>query len=261
MSASDLALRDLRDFAVECVWEAGKIALRYYQSRIEIETKPDFSPVTIADRETERALRQWIAARFPGHAVLGEEYGEQGAAAASHRWIIDPIDGTKTFVRGVPMFGVLLGLERDGRAVAGAVAFPALGEVVAAAEGEGCQWNGRRARVSETARLGEALLLYTDAAHFPAEGRERPFERLRKATRLQRSWGDCYGHCLVATGRAEIMLDASIKPWDCAPLLPILREAGGSYTNWRGEATIHGPDAVSCNAALSGDVIAILREL
>lgn len=250
MAATDLSLRQLLDFALDAVWEAGKVTLQYFQSRIEVETKKDQSPVTAADRGTELLLRERVAGLFPDHAIIGEEYGRQGPESASHRWIIDPIDGTKSFIRGVPFYGVMLGLEREGRPVLGAISFPALDEIVGAAEGQGTTWNGRRVRASSCDSLDKALLLCTDYAHFPGAGKQEAFERLCGATALQRTWGDCYGHCLVATGRAELMLDATISVWDCAALLPILREAGGTFTDWAGNPTIHGPDALSTNGVL-----------
>ncbi len=258
MAVTDLSLRRLLDFALDTVWEAGKITLRYFQGRIEVETKSDLTPVTIADRATEQFLRDHIRQAFPDHAVIGEEFGPQGPSSASHRWIIDPIDGTKSFVRGVPLYGVMLGLEREGRPVLGTVSFPALDEIVAAAEGEGTAWNGRRVRVSSRSSLSEALLLCTDYSHFPDAGKQAAFERLCEATALQRTWGDCYGHCLVATGRAELMLDATISVWDCAALMPILREAGGTFTDWKGNSTIHGPDALSTNGHLFEAVMALV---
>lgn len=259
MTPSDRSLSDLFNFALDTVWEAGKITLQHFQTRIEVETKNDRSPVTIADRKTEQFLRERIASTFPGHAVVGEEYGAGGPETASHRWIIDPIDGTKSFIRGVPFYGTMLGLERDGEAVVGAIAFPALGEVVGGAEGHGTTLNGRRVRVSPCDSLSKALLLCTDYAHYPRAGKQEAFERLCAATALQRTWGDCYGHCLVATGRAELMLDAGMHVWDCAALLPILRGAGGTFTDWTGVSTIHGPDAISSNGVLLDSILKTIR--
>src|SRR5512145_2356203 len=141
-------LRDLRDFAADLAWQAGKVTLRYFQTGLTPDLKADQSPVTVADRATERLMRELIEARYPGHSILGEEEGET-RPGASYRWILDPIDGTKSFVRGVPLYAVLVGLERDGVMVAGAINVPAMGEIVVAAQGEGCTWNGRRAHVSD----------------------------------------------------------------------------------------------------------------
>jgi histidinol phosphatase-like enzyme (inositol monophosphatase family) len=245
----DPSLTDLLDFAQELAWQAGRLTLSYFGTGVTPELKADQSPVTIADRQAEQRLRALIQARFPEHGMLGEEYGEHNPGAR-YRWILDPIDGTKSFVQGVPLYGVLIGLERDGQAVLGVCYLPALNEMVAAAQGHGCTLNGRRAQVSSVAQLDQAVLLCSDAESFAAEGRAASFDALRRRVRFTRSWGDCYGHILVATGRAEIMLDPIMNAWDCAPLLPILQEAGGTFTDWRGTPTIHGGSAISTNGLL-----------
>ena len=148
----------------------------------------------------------------------------------------------------------------DGEVVLGVANFPSLGELVSAGRGMGCWWNGRRATVSMVDDLGEALLLYTDGAAFEPHGREGAFRRLLAATRMHRSWGDCYGHILVATGRAEVMLDPVMNVWDCAALLPILQEAGGTFTDWEGRPTIRGGNAISTNRRLFEQVMRIVRE-
>lgn len=249
-------MREFMEFAVEAAWLAGKITLEYFQTPLRPELKADASPVTIADRRAEEAIREAISARYPDHAVLGEEYGETGPAGATYRWVLDPIDGTLSFVRGVPLYGVMVALERDGRSVVGVVGFPALGEIVYAAEGEGCYWNGRRARVSTVDRLEDALVLATDTRAMATFDRGEAYERLAAGSKMQRTWGDCYGHALVATGRAEVMLDPIMSVWDCAALLPILGEAGGTFTTWSGEATHTGGEAVSTNGALFERVMA-----
>src|SRR5205823_377637 len=154
----------------------------------------------------------------------------------------------KSFIHGVPMYGVLVGVEVKGRMSVGAVYLPASDELVLAADGLGCTINGRRARVSDVAKLEDATLLVTSATTLTA--RSDAFEKLAAKVKLNRGWGDCYGYIMVATGRAEIMLDASIHPWDCAPLVPILREAGGRFSTWTGEETIYGKDGVGTNGAL-----------
>src|ERR1700730_14855436 len=154
-------LRDLLDFAVDAAWQAGKITLEDFQTGLDILNKADNSPVTVADRRSEERIRELIVSRFPEHGIIGEEYGEE-RAGSDHRWIIDPIDGTRSFVRGVGFYGVLLGLEISGKCVLGVANFPALGEIVYAAKDLGCYWNGRRASVSKVSRLEDALLLTTD---------------------------------------------------------------------------------------------------
>ena len=253
------SLQDLREFAAELAWQAGKLTLRYFQTDFTTEYKEDQSPVTIADRGAERLIRELIEARYPSHSILGEEEGETRPGAA-FRWIIDPIDGTKTFVRGVPMYAVLVGLERAGDVVVGAINIPAMGELLHAARGEGCSWNGRRARVSNVALLGDGLLLATDAESMRRHGRDAAYRRMVAASKLQRSWGDAYGYVLVATGRAEVMLDPIVSVWDLAALLPVVTEAGGSFTDWSGEQTIHAGEAIATNGLVYQQLMALVGE-
>lgn len=251
-------LRDLLDFAVEVAWRAGRITLAHYQTGVAVETKADASPVTIADREAERLARDLIEARFPEDGIVGEEFGET-RPGGWRRWILDPIDGTRSFVRGVPLYGVLIALEDRGEAVLGVLHFPVLAETVYAARGVGCWWNGRRARVSDIARLEDAVVLTTDAERFEAQGRSGGWDRLRRGAQIARTWGDCYGHALVATGRAEAMVDPVLAPWDAAALQPVVEEAGGVFTDWNGRATHLGGQGVSTNGALAGDVRTLLQ--
>ncbi len=249
---------DLLEFAVEVAWRAGRSALAHYQTGIAAESKPDATPVTAADRAAERLVRELIETRFPHDGIIGEEYGTVRGDAA-RRWIVDPIDGTRSFVRGVPFFGCLLALEERGEPMIGVMYFPALEETVYAARGEGAWWNGRRALVSDTTSLDDALLLTTDVAHIEQHGYGDGFRRLQSRAGLFRTWGDCYGHALVATGRAEIMLDPVMSVWDAAALKPIVDEAGGVFTSWSGAATHTGGSAVSTNAALARDVAGLLQ--
>ena len=252
-----LPLDEYLAFALQVAVDAGRVALEHYQTGVAVELKADASPVTRADRGAEQVIRQAIARRYPDHAVVGEEYGADGRASA-FRWIVDPIDGTKSFIRGVPLFGVLVALEIDGRAEVGVCHMPALGETVAAATGLGCTWNGRTARVSTVDALGDATVVYSDGRMLSRRLGPR-WSRWETEAGLLRSWGDCYGHCLVATGRADVMLDPVMNAWDCAALLPIVREAGGRFSDWTGVERIDGGDAVSTNAALSAHVLELLR--
>lgn len=251
------SIRTFLDFAIDAAWQAGRLALGHFQCGIVAERKADLSPVTPADRGAEELLRKLIGSRFPDHAILGEELGTADKDSA-YRWILDPIDGTRSFVRGVPLWGVLVGLELSGEMVVGVANFPALGEMVAAGSGEGCRWNGRTARVSSVSRLEEALLVFSDSRTL-AERLPHAWPRFLGMTELQRGWSDCYSHCLVATGRAEIALDPSMSPWDCAALLPILREAGGTCGDFTGRATIEGGNALSTNDRLLEASLEILR--
>ncbi len=254
----DESLQTLLDFATDAAWQAGKITLSYFGTRIVPELKSDQTPVTVADRQAEVHLRKLIDRRFPDHAILGEEYGETNSGAR-YRWIVDPIDGTKSFVQGVPLYGVLIGLERDGAPLLGVCYLPALDEMVGAGKGLGCTLNGRRVTVSAVGEMSQAVFLSSDVASFSERGSRDVYHTLERITRFSRTWGDCYGHMLVATGRAEMMLDPVMNVWDCAALLPILEEAGGTFTDWNGKATIHGPDAVSTNGLLLERVLEVTR--
>lgn len=242
-----IALADLAAVAVEAAYLAGRRTLAYFNTGVAVETKSDQTPVTCADREAEEIIRQRIARTYPDHAILGEEQGGTGAGG-DYRWIIDPIDGTKSFIHGVPLYGVLIGVEVRGAAAAGVIYMPALDEMVWAADGLGCWWNGRRARVSEVSKLEEATLLTSSAV--TCQARSDAFDQLAAKVKLTRTWGDCYGYLLVATGRAEIMIDPKLNPWDVAPMPPILREAGGGFMDWSGESSIHAGDGAAANGAL-----------
>ncbi len=251
-------LKHLLDFAVRLAREAGEITFRYFKGSFVAERKADNSFVTIADREAETNLRANIERSFPDDGILGEEEGEK-MGTTGRRWIIDPVDGTYSFVHGVPLYAVLIGLEIDGQSMLGVVNLPALNELVHAARGLGCFWNSEPARVSSTKSLGEALLLATDFGTCEQYGFGRAAGTLQQQVSARRTWGDAYGHVLVATGRAEIMLDPIMNVWDCAALLPILEEAGGSFTDWRGNRTIHGGNAISTNGLLFDDVMETIR--
>lgn len=236
--------------AAELAKLAGDVALSHYRANVAVETKGDGSPVTIADRAAERAARDWLAARFPRDGVLGEEFGETGRGAR-RRWVLDPIDGTKTFVRGVPLWGTLVALTEGETVLAGAAYFPAVDEMLAAAPGEGCWWNGARCRVSGVSHLGQATCLATDERMDGRVERQAAWHRLVEQVAVSRTWGDCYGYLLVATGRAEVMVDPVMNAWDACALQPIIEEAGGVFTDWRGRATAFGGDSIATNAALS----------
>ncbi|MSS72764.1 MAG: histidinol-phosphatase [Candidatus Latescibacteria bacterium] len=252
-------LRDLLDFATEIAWQAGRITLRYYQTGVGVEAKADDSPVTIADREAENLLRDLIRRHFPDDGIVGEEWGEI-AGRSGRRWIVDPIDGTKSFIHGVPIYAVLIGLEIGEECVVGAASFPALNEMVCAAKGMGCFWNGRRASVSGVSRLSDALLLTTDFRSVYEHDYGPGYDRVVAASKLQRGWGDAYGHALVATGRAEVMLDPIMEVWDCAALVPIVLEAGGTFTDWKGNTTARGRSAISTNGKVYEEVMGLLAQ-
>ncbi|MCA8983651.1 MAG: inositol monophosphatase family protein [Planctomycetaceae bacterium] len=258
------------EFALEAASQARELILGYYQNRdLAIDSKHDSTPVTEADRGAELLIRRLLDQDFPEDGVLGEEFPEK-PGKNRFRWILDPIDGTKSFVHGVPLFGCLIGLEEvdeheERRCVAGVCGFPALDEVVYAAKGSGAWWKIRDnapipARVSQVDRLEEACFCTTNAARWEALGLSRPYNELSTRVKLTRGWGDCFGHMLVATGRAEIMVDPVLSAWDAAALLPILEEAGGHFIDRQGRATIYSQNGISVNGNLKEELLRILRQ-
>jgi len=247
------------EFTIETVRLAGELTFEYFQTDLKPDIKANDSPVTVADRKAEELIRARIEKTYPDHAIVGEEFGENGKTGASHCWFIDPIDGTKSFMRGVPLYAILLGLEIEGRVEIGAAYFPALDEMVAAASGLGCWWNGRRAHVSKVSKLQEAVVTFTTETYFPVHHRKDSLDRIKQATYFDAGWGDAYGHMLVATGRAEIMLDPIMNAWDCGPFPPILREAGGFFGDWQGKETIHAQEAISTSQVLLPKLLSIIH--
>jgi histidinol-phosphatase len=258
-------LQSRLDFALRVSREASELILRYYQHpELAVERKADESPVTAADRGAEELIRARIAIEFPDDGVLGEEFPEK-PGTSGYRWILDPVDGTKSFVHGVPLFGTLIGVEYERKCVVGVCRFPALDEVVYAASGQGAWWQQgteppRRAQVSSVAKLEDALFCQTNFLRWETVGRWKAMLELLRQVGLARGWGDCYGHVLVATGRAEIMVDPSLNPWDAAALVPILTEAGGCFIDWTGETTIYSGNGISVVPALKDQVLEILNQ-
>lgn len=247
----------LMEAAEQVARKSGDLALAFFRKGVAVDFKGDGSPVTEADRASEKTAREWIEAHFPEDGILGEEFGET-RTGAKRRWILDPIDGTKTFIRGVPLWGTLVALAEGERILAGAAYFPAVGDVLVAAPGAGCFWNGKRTRVSTEADLSRALVLATDERfqEFPERGRR--WRELTARASVARTWGDCYGYLLLATGRAEVMVDEVLSPWDAAAIQPIVEEAGGVFTDWTGTRTSFGGSAIATNAALSRPVREVL---
>jgi myo-inositol-1(or 4)-monophosphatase len=259
MSRNDLS--KYLDFTTETAYLAGKLTLQYFQRHMHTDFKADTSPVTTADYKSEELIRSRIEGRFPGHEVVGEELGRNANPGASHRWIIDPIDGTKSFMRGVPLYAILIALEIDGNIEVGAAYFPALDEMIAAATSLGCWWNGRPARVSTVSKLKRGIVTCTSTQNFLKYGRLQEWKHFLKTCYFQAGWGDAYGYLLVATGRAELMLDPDMNFWDCAPFPPILREAGGYFGDWQGQATIYGEEALATSQILLPEVLGAIQQI
>ncbi len=246
-------------FARQLAQRAGNITLEHYNKGIRHDLKADETPVTAADRATEQFIRGEIEKIYPTHAIVGEEYGEKAGAGNPFRWVIDPIDGTKSFIRGVPFYSVLIALEIEGVSRVGAVCFPALNEVLSAADGLGCWWNDKRAHVSDVSEWKQAVFVYTSWSGFRTRKRLDLFERLHKECFYGRGWGDAYGIAMVATGRAEVQLEPVVSIWDVAPFPPIFREAGGFFGSWTGEEGHTHGEGFACNAALKDKVLELIR--
>jgi histidinol-phosphatase len=245
---------------IEMVQAAGNITLQYYRTtRYHVERKADRSPVTEADREAEAYIRAAVTERFPVDSILGEEFGESGLPS-EYRWIVDPIDGTKSFIAGVPLYSTLLGLQRNDEMIAGAILIPALDEIAVAAKGLGA-WtrSGRapwqRCQVSRCSEIADAVFVTSQVDSFDSHQAKHCFETLQKDCWLTRTWGDAYGYLLVATGRADVMVDPIVNPWDVGAIQPILEEAGGGFSDWRGNPTIFSKNAVGTNGRLHAKVL------
>ncbi|HUN21635.1 MAG TPA: inositol monophosphatase family protein [Anaerolineales bacterium] len=244
------------DFARQIAQSAGDITLQYFQSGVQPNWKADQTPVTIADKQSELHLRQQIETRFPRHGILGEEQGEKPYHPQEPiRWILDPIDGTRAFSRGVVLYGVLVAVEMEGQVVAGVAHFPAIRETIYAGRGMGCWWNGQRAQVSSVDKMEDALLLFGDINAFGRLGRAAEWERLQRGVQYRAGWADAYGQMLIASGRAEISLEPYMEAWDAGPFPVILDEAGGRFGDFQGHSNIYAGESVTSNAALWDEVL------
>ena len=244
--------------AIEAARAAGEIALHYFRTNLTVETKADRTPVTRADRECEAKIVECLSARFPDHGFLGEELGERPGGSHA-RWIIDPIDGTKNFIRGLPFFATLIALEEEGEVTTGVMYAPALNDLLYARSGQGAFANGQQVRVSEVADLREAMLIHGGLKDLKVRPCWQPFLRLVDATSRQRGFGDALGHSLVICGQAEVALEPEIKPWDVAATKLIVTEAGGRYSDFAGTPSIYSGSAVVSNGRIHSAVINILQ--
>jgi histidinol-phosphatase len=242
--------------AVEAARAAGEIAMKYYRGGFEVTIKPDQTPVTQADREAERAITRILGRAFPEHGFLGEEFGASGSERT--RWIIDPIDGTKNFVRGIPFWAVLIGLEEDGEITTGVVFNPVTDELFTARRGEGAHLNGERLSVSGRDSLKDAAVLHSGLRLLREAGHWDGFVRLLDASGRTRGFGDYYGYGLVAAGKAEVYVEVDLKPWDIAPVKILVEEAGGRLTDFSGRPTIYNGTVVATNGRLHAETLRLL---
>ena len=244
------------DAVTEAARAAGEIALKYYRSGFDVTIKPDLTPVTQADREAEQVIVEILRRAFPDHGFLGEEFGERGSR--ERRFIIDPIDGTKNFVRRIPVWATLIALEEAGEITVGVVHNPVTGELYTARRGGGAFLNGERIRVSDVAEIGEAHLIHAGLGLLRRAGYWDGFVRLVDATDRQRGFGDYLGYALVAEGKAEMYVEVDLKPWDLAPCKIVVEEAGGRFTDLAGTPTIYSGNALATNGRLHDAALAPL---
>lgn len=253
-------IAERRALALELAKKSQELILGYYQSpSLQVELKRDRSVVTAADKNAEILLREEIKKHFPDDAILGEEFGEELGAnpgKSDFRWILDPVDGTQSFVCGVPLFGTLIGITHASQPVFGLANFPALNEIYWGTLGEGAWWKPSnsekplRAKVSEVSDPKEAIFCTNNIGGFEQANCTELFHKFHKASGKSRGWSDCYGHALVASGRIEIMVDPLMNLWDNAALFPITTEAGGHFFDLKGQPRIDTGSGISCNAKL-----------
>ena len=251
-------LNSVHEAAIEIAKKGGDHTLNYFNKSFDVERKSDNSPVTVADREAETVMREEIISRFPEHGIVGEEYDDRNPES-SVQWILDPIDGTKSFIHGVPLYTTLIGVVVDRKPVIGIIYAPALDEFCDAAKGKGTRLNGKSCSVRSCDDLSEASFMSTDVYNSAEFGYGDAFDALVEKTRIHRTWGDAYGHMLVATGRADLMFDPVLNIWDAAPLLTVLQESGGTFCDTEGNETIESGNGFSCSRELLPEVLGVFE--
>ena len=252
--------RNRYEVAIDVARRAGELAMTYFGHDVQVQWKADKSPVTIADQNAEKLLREAILGHFPGDGFLGEESGDT-PGTSGFRWIIDPIDGTRSFVRGVPLWGTLVGVEYKGELIAGIARAPALGQTYHALRGDGAFKDERRIHVSTVNQIERAHLYYSSINWFIKAGAEKEFLELYRRTERQRGFGDFWGFVLVAEGAGELMIEHGVHSWDIAALIPILEEAGGKLTAWDGAVNLERPDVIASNGLLHAEAMRFLPKL
>jgi myo-inositol-1(or 4)-monophosphatase len=244
-------------FTQELAQASGEIIRKYFRSALHIDTKIDQTPVTIADREAERIMRQMIQERFPDHGILGEEF-EDISPDAEYQWVLDPIDGTKTFVSGTYLFGTLIALLRDGKPLIGVINNPVTDQFLVG-DGQTTWLNSVPVKVRDCQSIEEATLLVTSHLNVERYRDITAFNDLIHQVQLYRTWGDCHGYYLVATGYADIMIDPVMHIWDVAALIPIVEGAGGKITDYFGGNPMSGEGAIATAGPLHDFVIQSLN--
>lgn len=250
-------INNYKEFSIYLASESEKIINSYFRTTISIDTKSDLSPVTIADKKAEELMRELIMKEFPSHGILGEEFGEVNPAA-EYKWILDPIDGTKSFICGTPLFGTLIALTYNGNPILGVINLPVIKNLLIG-DNTDTLLNGQKVLVRECKNIEDALLLTTDHRDIYSYRDGVKFARLMNKVKLYRNWGDCYGYYLVATGFADIMIDPIMSVWDTMALIPIIKGANGIITDYYGSDPLTGNSIIACAQDIHSDVLKYLN--
>jgi len=250
-------MKELKEFMRVLADESGSIIKGYFRNNVPTETKADMTPVTLADKKAEEKMRELIMKHFPEHGIIGEEFGRHNENG-EYQWVLDPIDGTKSFVCGTVTFGTLIALMKNGEPLLGVINQPVLGEFLIG-DNETAELNGNKVKVRPCAKLNEAILLTTDHKNIEKYQNIEKFDKLISSAKLYRNWGDCYGYYLLATGYADIMIDPIMSVWDLMALIPVVRGAGGIITDYQGGDPVKGQSIIASAKEIHSEVIKILN--
>lgn len=251
-------LSELKSFCKELSFVSGNIIKNYWRKKIQVESKIDESPVTIADKKSEEIMREMIMKEFPEHGILGEEFGEH-KIDAEFKWILDPIDGTKSFISGAVSFGTMIALTKNNQPLLGVINQPILNEFLIG-DNEITLLNNQEVNVRDCSKIEEATLLTTDYLNIEKYQNKNGFDKLMRKVKLFRMWGDCYGYYLIATGFADIMIDPIMNSWDSLAVIPIIKGAGGKITDYQGNDAVTGNSIVATSGNIHDSVIKTLNE-
>jgi histidinol phosphatase-like enzyme (inositol monophosphatase family) len=250
-------LTEFKNFTKILTRASSEIIETYFRTKVSVESKSDDSPVTIADKKAEEVMRELISKHFPDHGIVGEEFGESNKDA-EYTWILDPIDGTKSFICGAYSFGTLIGLLKNGQPILGVYHHPILNDFLIG-DNQETRINGEKTFVRNCDELNQAVLLTTDHLNIEKYQNIEKFNQLIKKVKLYRNWGDCYGYYLLTTGYADIMIDPIMSAWDILPLIPIIKGAGGVITDYQGNDPVKGKSAVAASSVIHSEIISLLN--
>lgn len=251
-------MKSLIQFAKLLAFQSQKLILPYFHKKIKIESKSDLSPVTIADKNAEKLMRKLISSKYPDHGIIGEEFGNVNTDN-EFVWVLDPIDGTKSFICGVPLFGTLIALLKNNEPIIGIINLPALNELYVGAIGIHTTLNNKKISVSKKTELNESTLVCTDHLDVIKKQNEKKFLKLANSVKLYRNWGDCYMYALLARGAVDIAIDPVMNFWDIQALIPIIKGAGGVITDYHGNSPKSANSIIASNPSLHEKVLSCLN--